>query len=73
MTRKNSKDTLCDNTKQKHPYLAMPLHVSNHPMQILSFLDTFGYFADAIFIVQGSPNYPFSHSLDKILNVIHFL
>lgn len=64
MTHKNSKDTLCDNTKQKHPYLAMLLHVSNNPMKILAFLDTYGYFADAIFIIQSSPDYPFSHTLD---------
>lgn len=79
MTHKYSKDTLCDNTKQTHqnktthPYLAMLLHVSNNPMKILSFLDTYGYFADAIFIIQSSPDYPFSHTLDEILTLIHFL
>lgn len=51
----------------------MLLHVSNNTMKILSFLDTYGYFADAIFIIQSSPDYPFSHTLDEILTLIQFL
>lgn len=60
-------------TTQNKNILIWLLHVSNNPMQILSFLDTYGYFADAIFIMQSSPDYPFSHTLDENLTLIHFL